>query len=315
MTKRPDPGGLRRKPGSDSFSLVEVLVSIAILSILIIILLSMLGSLTTAWQLGQGHNERRNVAEAVFDRMSRDLSQVALPMSRVNTNSLELIINPSTVTATYRNPQAFFWQAPVATDGGTSGNLAEVGYFVEWVNGTPGTPCLARLLINPSSTDYSIYSSPTSWISDALLGKYAPASYISATASNNYAGLMAENVLGLWVQALGPDGNSIVQSNSPSLAGEAFDSRYPYAYANPYYSGIPQQTNIACALPASMQVAIAVMDTRTAQRLAITGKPTYPALSGNFWADVQGFYNGLPKTIRQGTEIETVTIPLANGPR
>lgn len=319
MTKRP-LAGADGNSALGSFTLVEVLVSIAVLSILIVILLSMLGSLTTAWQLGQAHNERRNVAQAVFDRMSRDLTVAALPMPRTNTNSLQLIINPSTVSTNYQYGQSIFWQAPVATDGGTNGNLAVVGYFVQWVNGSagsPGTPCLSRVLINPSAPDYAVYSSPNNWINDALIQKYAP-----ATSASGYAGLLAENVLGLWVQALDPMGNSIMQTNSTPnstiYAGESFDSRYPYTYGDYNYSAVPAVTNIPCALPASIQVALAVIDSRTAQRLTVLGggkTPTYPTLSGNFWKDVQGFYNGLLPPIKQGTEIVSITIPLAGGPR
>ncbi len=109
--------------------------------------------------------------------------------------------------------------------------------------------------------------------------KYAPGTYVSATASNNYGGLLAENVLGIWVQALDPQGFPITQRDpvtlNPNLAGEAFDSRLPYSYTN-YLYGSPQvTTNVASAMPASMQVAIAVMDSRTAARLATTAsRPT-----------------------------------------
>lgn len=299
--------------GIHAFSLVEVLVAMAVLSILLVILLSMLSSLTVAWELGQGHNERRNIGQAVFDRMTRDLGQAALPSPRTFTNGFEFIVNPSTINTSFENPQAFFWQAPVATDGGTNGNMAVVGYFVQWVNGSsnaPGTPCLTRVLINPSASGYAIYSAPSAWITSTMLSTYA-----SATAASNYDGLLAENVLGLWVQALDPQSNPIQQGISPSLNGEAFDSRFPYTYTNFFYRTPQMQTNIACALPSSMQVAIVVMDSRTAQRLGTLGKPTYPALSGNFRSDVQSFYNGLPEAIRKGSEIETTTIPLANGPR
>jgi type II secretory pathway component PulJ len=302
-----------RRGGLKSFSLVEILVATAILSILSLVLLEMLSSLTTAWQAGQAHNERRTIAQAVLDRMSRDFSQVPLPSARTQTNALQLIINPSGVSAPYENPEAIFCQSPVATDSMSvsKGNLAVVGYFVEWINGTagsPGTPSLLRVLINPSSSDYSLYNGSGTWISDALLQSYA-----SGTSANNYAGLLAENVLGLWVQALDPQGKAINQGvSSANIAGESFDSRFPYSYVN---SANYTATNMATALPSSLQVAIVVVDSRTAKQFARTGKPSYPALSGNFWADVQGFYNGLPAIIQKGAEIQTITIPVANGPR
>jgi type II secretory pathway component PulJ len=304
MTKRPGAVMMPGSPTVKSFTIVELLVSIAILSILVIVLLSMLTSLMTVWQAGQAHNERRTIAQAVLDRMTRDLSQVALPLSRTSTNELQMIINPTGVSATYQYPHAIFCQAPVATDNGTSGNLAVVGYFIQWVNGSPGTPCMSRILINPSSADYKIYSAPNAWISDALL-----ASDASAT-SPSYAGLLSENVLGLWVQALDPLGNPIQQQTLP--AGETFDSKYPYAYTNfSELAPVPLETNMSSA-PASLQIAIAVIDSRTAKYL--TAKPSYPTTNA-FWNNIQNFYTNLPPLIQKGTEIQTTVVTLPNAPR
>jgi len=217
------------------------------------------------------------------------------------------MINPGGLSAAYELPQSIFWQAPVATDGGRNGNLAVVGYFVQWVtNGTSYAPCLSRLLINPSSTaSYGIYSNPTGWINAAILTDNAP-----ATAASGYAGLLADNVLGLWVQALDPQGNPIQQS--VGLPGENFDSRLGYAYTNSVYP-TAASTNVSSALPAAVQVAIVVIDSRTAHRLTGTEKPT--ALTGNFWGDIQAFYSSLPAVIQKGAEIQTTKVDLANGPR
>ncbi len=321
MTRRSDAVRLPGSTATKSFTLIEILVSIAILSILTVVLLSMLGSLMTVWQGGQAHNERRTAAQAILERMSRDLSEAAFPASRYATNSLQMVINPTGVSATYQYPHAIFCQSPVATDGGTNGNLAEVGYFVQWIAGSggpAGTPCLSRVLINPSSSDYQVYSSPNTWISDTLLSTYAPSKFISVTANNNYGGLMAENVLGLWVQALDPAGNPIQQTSLP--AGERFDSRYIYTFTNAPMFGpslAVLETNLSPG-PASLQIIVAVMDSRTARQLtAIPGNyaTTYPATSGSLWKDVQNFYTNLPTVIQKGTEIQTTTVTLANGPR
>ena len=307
--------GLRRKR-LDSFSLLELLVAIAILAIIMIVLLGMTGSLSTLWQSGQARNERRTNTQAIFERMARDLQQVSLPSARsgnpalFNTNSLELVINPSGVSTKYEFPQALFWQAPVANDGSTNGNLAVVGYFVQWVD---GAPYLSRVLINPSSASYySIYSNPTSWISDNFLSNTAP-----ATAASGYAGLMSGNVLGLWVQALDGLGNPIQQTGS-AIQGEAFDSRFGYAYTNYLYtnSGNPVlATNAACALPAAIQIAIVIVDSGTAHHLTGTEKQSPAALTGNFWGDIQNFYTNLAPVIQKGAEIQTTTVEIANGPR
>jgi type II secretory pathway component PulJ len=307
------PGGVVFGGGGrpHSFSLVEMLVAMAILSIIVVVLLSMTASMMTIWQFGQARNERRTTGQAVLERMSRDLRLASLPSSRSNTNSLEFVINPGGVSANYEFPQAVFWQAPVATDGGTNGNLAVVGYFVQWVtNGSSYTPCLSRVLINPSFANYyAIYSNPTSWISTSILTNNA-----SATAASGYAGLLANNVLGLWVQALDPRGNPIQQSASVpgSVPGENFDSRFGYSYTNSVYTSVAS-TNLPSVLPSAVQIAIVIVDSRTAKRLTGTEKPT--TLTGNFWSDIQTFYSSLPVVIKKGAEIQTTTVDLPNGPR
>jgi prepilin-type N-terminal cleavage/methylation domain-containing protein len=298
-------GAESKKAFAPSFSLVEMLVALAILSIIVVVLLSVITSLMSTWQLGQARNERRTVGRDALERMARDLRLASMPLSKSNATNLEFVVNPAGVSSTYELPQAVFWQAPVASDGGINGNLAIVGYFVQWINGAPS---LTRVLINPSmTTSYTIYSNPT-WMSDALIQLNAP-----ATASSGYAGLMAENVLGLWVQALDPQGNPIQQS--AGFAGENFDSRLPYAYTNTVY-GTQPNTNVAPVLPASVQIAIVIIDSRTAKRLTgVNPKEKPSAITGNFWSDIQNFYSNLPSAIQKGAEIQTTTVEIAASPR
>ena len=302
----------QHKSALNSFSLVEVLASMAILSIILVVLTGMASSLMTTWQMWQAKNERRTVAQTVLERMAYDLRQVTLPSSR-STNNLQFVINPSGVTAAYRYPQAIFWQTPVATDGAlptSAGNLAVVGYFVQWIN---GAPCLSRVIINPSSTNYyDIYTNPSSWMTDAILQTNAP-----ATAASGYVGLLADDVLGLWVQALDSSGNPIQQSSG--VAGENFDSRLSYTYTSFAYTGASgglglMATNLAPALPARVQIAIVVVDSRTARRLTGSEKPS-TTLTGNFWGDVQNFYTNLPPIIQKGAEIRSTTVEITQGPR
>jgi type II secretory pathway component PulJ len=281
-----------------------MLVAMAILSIIVIVLLGMTTSMMSTWQFDQAKNERRTVGQAALDRMARDLRQASLPLSRTGATNLEFVINPTGVTATYEFPQAVFWQAPVATDGGTSGNLAVVGYFVQWVNGVPS---LCRALINPSTAgSYSVYSNPSSWITDSLILNNAP-----ATSASGYAGVLADNVLGLWVQALDPRGNPITQSG---VTFGNFDSRVAYSYTNSVYTTVAS-TNQPSVLPAAVQIAIMVLDARTAKRLTGAEKPAARSPVGTFWGDIQTFTASLPPAVQKGAEVQTITVDLANGPR
>ena len=154
-----------------AFSLLELLVATAVFVGLALILLSIAGSLSSFWQMGISHNERRSSVLAAFSRMARDLRFAAAPVNPASTN-FQFVINPTNVGANYRLPQAAFWQAPVASDR-ARGDMALVGYFVQWVAESNGSvPKLCRLIID--STNIQIQK-PSDWVNDALITANAPA--------------------------------------------------------------------------------------------------------------------------------------------
>jgi hypothetical protein len=232
---------------------VELLVAIAISTILAALLASFCGSTLLFWQQQTAENERRNAAISVFGQIRHDLRYAALPSDEPNT-TLQMVINPTaSVSTSYMLPQAAFWQAPSATDR-SKGENAIVGYFVQWTASSPlssfMTPKLCRLLINPSSSDYNLNTSP--WVTTALLNSDAP-----ATSSSSYIGLIASNVLGLWMQPLDQNQNVItLNAAGTSFSPEVFDSHSGYQSSN-------SRTYIN-ALPASMKVSIIVLDSHTA---------------------------------------------------
>ena len=85
--------------------------------------------------------------------MARDLRFASAPINPASTN-FQLVINPSNVGSAYKLPQAAFWQAPVAADR-SQGDIALVGYFVQWVTNSPTDfgPKLCRLVVD--STNFS----------------------------------------------------------------------------------------------------------------------------------------------------------------
>jgi hypothetical protein len=260
--------------------------------------------MSSFWQLGIAHNERRSSALSAFSRMARDLRFAALPGNPASTN-LQLIINPPNLGSDYKLPQAAFWQAPVAGDR-SRGNMALVGYFVQWVNETNGSPAnlvpkLCRLV---ADSDYQMQK-PSDFATDALV-----ASNASATKESDYAGQLAENVLGLWMQPLDQPKKPISSdSNSQPFPNGEFDSSKGYAVS--FTNAVT--TRFATALPASLEVALVAVDARTAKRLTGAEKPM--ARTADMWADVNAFYNSLPQPIKQGARIYSTVIDLHGAPR
>ena len=102
------------------FSLLELLVATAVFVGLALILVSIAASLSSFWQLGIAHNERRSSALSAFSRMARDLRFATLPPDPSATN-FQLVINPAGWGATICFLKQHFgrrpWQA--TAHGGT----------------------------------------------------------------------------------------------------------------------------------------------------------------------------------------------------
>jgi hypothetical protein len=321
----------------------------AIFVVVAAILVSIASSSGNVWQQGIAHGERRAAALAVFDRMKQDLQAAAQPVD-FSMPKLQMVINPTdgapVLSGSCELPCAMFWQAPVVS--GTSGDLAVVGYFARWVNDGvhAAAPKLCRLYIDPSSQGYTVYSSGTaSWsstITDALITGTSGA---PATQAMGYQGQLAENVLGLWVQALDQMGQPITKypvysGTNPVVAatgtytGAQFDSAKGYVSTGTYIASgttpsgtmpLVYSSNVMSSgsyilpgagngsLPAAVEVAIVVIDSRTALRLSGTEKPA--ASTGNLWKDVNTFYNSLPAVIKRGAEVESTVISINASPR
>jgi type II secretory pathway pseudopilin PulG len=284
----------------EGFSLLELLVATAVFVALALILVSIASRLSSFWQTGIAHNERRASALSAFSRMARDLRVAALPVNPGSTN-FQLVINPPNLGNEYKLPQAAFWQAPVASDR-SRGNMALVGYFVQWVDETKGhVPKLCRLLVD---SDYDMQK-PSDFVSDPLI-----ASKAAATKATGYAGQLAENVLGLWMQPLNQKNEPITSDSkwNPFLNGQ-FDSTKGYGVS---FTHSVTNTFVS-ALPASVEVAIVAVDARTAKRLSGTERPS--PRTTDLWTDVNAFYNSLPEKIKQGARIYSTVIELHGAPR
>lgn len=255
-----------------AFSLVEMLVASAVLSFLLLILVGLANQSSQVWSTGTKQNEHRRKARSTLDFIGREMKLATMAVD--GGSSLRFVIyNQSNTALTTLGPNAVFWQAPVATDT-SAGDLAEVGYFVQWDSDLKQSN-LCRLLINPSdSTHYLIYTSPGSWITNALLQQVAP-----GTKASGYQGLFLENVLGLWVKAYKADGTDY-GTDSGSVANKN-------------------------KLPAYVDVSLVFLDSRTAKRLQNPIPPSETQTPENY-------ISLLPVSLKSGATHASVRVILDN---
>jgi hypothetical protein len=228
-------------------------------------------------------------ARALSDSIARQLQTALSPLDPADQTTLQFILNPASVPVTYQNPDALFWQAPVATDA-SRGDVAEVGYFLKWdvTQKTQPHPLFCQLFVNPTDPNFLIYKQPTTWLSSTILDAVAPANNLS---NNAYRGLFAENVLGFWVRCYDQTGKWISSDGH-------YDSRV---------SGIPLPNQ---ALPRSVKISMVPADPRALAR--ITQIPDYAKAGTADPPDLDSFITALPNGIRQSAQPYTTEIYLQN---
>lgn len=296
-----------RKAGR-AFTLLELLVSVAVLMLLVVVLASVFGSVSKVWQLGESNNERLQNIRAITDFISAEMRSALLPVNRMDKKNLQFVVNPSSVSAAYRNPDAAFWQSPLASDQ-TFGDVAEVGYFVKWDTARPGNPrpflCRFNVFATGNNPNFKIYSQVTGndWITDAILNQVAP-----ADKDNAYEGLIAENVVALFIECRDTFGQPIVRSYSGGSfqdTVDGFDSRQGFTDS----SGAKSDDFVdadggkgpVCVLPPIVKMSFVLIDARSAARITPAARDVLISLA-----------SGIARKSPRGDAAEFVTAAQAN---
>ena len=301
------------------FSLIEMLVAVAVFAILLTILAGSYSGIERAISQASARREANATGRVALEWITRDLERIRphapgfiwSVTQNTNTNrpvarlgSQFLITNQ--IATSNQNPHAAFWQ--VANEEGTGRTMAIVGYFVRWIdetnNSIPTTrPVLCRLYLNQTNAAYpaGLHTANGTWLNDNLLTN-AP-----GDAAGSYRGWFADNVHSIWFRALDANGSPITtNASSTNFPNGSFDSRQGYLSGTNRIMGP--------AIPASVEVAVIVMNPQRLQGNSATysvptGLGSNPA---NFWGDIQSAMNdtSIPPQIRESLRLYSTRIPL-----
>jgi len=329
MTPIPPARQDRRRAG---FTLVELLVAISVLSILLVLLTQVAGSVADTWAKGNSRADRRQNGRSLVDFIAREVRSASLPVAQPREPStttaagaviaipdLNFVLNPATVSAQFKYPHALFWQAPVANDM-KRGDLATVGYFIRWdETGTTPKAMLCRLFLNPGDAQYNVYKTYAGWISDTLLNAAAKADNSPAPDGmpNAYRGLFADNVVAFWANCLDASGKVIdgVAATDTNDMSKTFDSRFDYTGFN---TANTAQIFKAPVLPHSVEVSFVLVDARTAVLFTPSIATSLKSLATST-TDANDYIGALSddpslKQIYQGATAHKLRIYLDNAP-
>lgn len=132
-----------------AFTILELLVATAILSVVLVVVVSVIGQASTVWRRSTDKIEAFQGARIAFDLLTRNLSQATLntyldyddpskPTKYLRKSELKFLSQPSGTMGTAGTGQGVFFQAPAGfTDdaakfGGLEGLLNTCGYYVEF---------------------------------------------------------------------------------------------------------------------------------------------------------------------------------------
>lgn len=327
------------------FTLLEVLVSVAILSLVVVLLASVFSSVQSGLVFTDGGARQRQDAASVLARMAEELRSSMAPVSQSHelanpaTRQAQLLVNPSGLAPSLQNAGAIFWKAPVRSATGGSGL---VGYFLRWDTSIPDRPhpFFCRFSLDPRQSEAAAQAlrangADTAWINTALADTQAPGDQ-----DNGFQGWLADNILAFYVRVLDPEMSALTrqarqvrrmyypaslspnfviefsspnQSAGPLIDGNRFDSRLGYQYQRTSDGRFVDR--YGPALPPLVELIVIAAPPKAVGRLTV--KPAIPNSNdpAKVWEDVDAFIAGLPEAVRREAKIYSTLIALPASPR
>lgn len=262
-------------------------MAITVFIIMMGILMGIVSQSSRILQQANGQKTNRQTARILLELIGRDLENSMIGLNPV-TDNLRFEVNPTSLSGSgYLNPQAAFWQTTASGNGASTGDIIDVGYFVNWVIDSEGLAhgTLCRMTIPPTNTD-SIFQSPNRTLTAALLNTYAPGlSNTNLGSGSAYKGLLADNVLGLWI--------ALYDTNMVVLA-------------------LPYDSRILGARPAYADVSLAILDPIVAKRI---NAGNLGSITNNYASatNAASFIEKLSQNIQAGAQSFESRIPLQTG--
>jgi hypothetical protein len=249
-----------------AFSLIEMMVSIALLVFIMLIFTSVMNTVSATWTTGDQRASTFQDGRAILDVIGRELTQAAMSpnLQFVAITSTGTVFPAPTPRA---NSDSIFWQAPLTyrVSGGTNTNLCEVGYYID------ANYNLKRFFIPGESSNFKIYNGTPFYNSATWV-----TSYITTTGVSN---VIATGVVALWVRCFDTNGDLIPWTN---VTGFHYNSTQRFRPAtlgvtNSFTYTAVNNTTEGNLLPNAVELTIVIVDDKTLRK-AIANPTMIPAI-------------------------------------
>jgi prepilin-type N-terminal cleavage/methylation domain-containing protein len=311
--------------GRRAFSLIEILVAIALLSLLVVVLSQIVTVVSRAWVEGEKRVEVYQNGRAILDLIERDLTGAA------NSTRLQFVQNPPDLPSSARRAVSscsLFWQAPL--EFGTPGNLCEVGYYL--VRDEAEDLYQLRRLFIPSDDSrgyFRIFDQPPTADPDhrsvPWLDTLEPAAFelpdgsFGSGANQSVVTVVSDGVVAFWLRCLDANGDPIPWLSSDRLRyNSAARFRPAIAGLANSFRWTGPDTAQTFELPSAVEVTLILIDSRTLARDPdIPGMEEFsqPSSPTGVPEAIEMFYNALTANGITGAQVFTTRINLVNAPR
>jgi prepilin-type N-terminal cleavage/methylation domain-containing protein len=250
----------------NGFSLIELMVSMAILLFIMLIFTAVLNSVSATWTAGDQRASTFQDGRAILDLIGRELTSAAM------SPNLQFVAT-SNISNTRANSDSIFWQAPLtyrlAGSATPITNVCEVGYYID----TTSSYNLKRFFVQPGdTTNFQIYSGTPSYNSATWVTSYFTKSGLS--------NVIASGVVALWVRCFDTNGDLIPWTSTASHHYNSAQSFQPATLGSSNSFTYTSNTNTAGGnlLPNAVELTIVLIDDKTLQK--VKAIPTMiPAMS------------------------------------
>jgi type II secretory pathway pseudopilin PulG len=257
------------RPTVRAFTLIEMMISVAVLVFILLIVMSFMNAVSATWTSGEQTSSTFQDGRAILDLMGRELTQAAM------SPSLQFITNPS-VPEHRTNSDRLFWQAPLTYRISGSAtpvtSLCEIGYYIDT------TYNLKRFFVPPSDTsNFQVFAvepsdSGASWVT------------INSTTTST----IATGAVGFWVRCYDANGDLIPWAGNAGVGdGNSASIHYNSAAHNRpatlgtsnsfiYTGASTARTNV---LPNAVELTLILIDAKTLKKTSLitTMIPVLPA--------------------------------------